>query len=61
MLTTEWQKSSRSGGNGGDCVEVRLTPEGDVQVRDSKLSEDSPIFGMKPDMYRALLAIAKSE
>lgn len=33
--TTPWTKSSRSGGNGGDCVEVRRH-RGAVEVRDSK-------------------------
>jgi len=35
----EWRKSSYSGGNGGECVEVRFTP-GSVQVRDSKYLRD---------------------
>jgi hypothetical protein len=31
-----WHKSSRSGGNGGDCVEVAVNLPGIVAVRDSK-------------------------
>ena len=31
-----WRKSTRSGGNGGDCVEVALNLPGIVAVRDSK-------------------------
>jgi hypothetical protein len=31
-----WHKSTRSGGNGGDCVEVALNLPGIVGVRDSK-------------------------
>lgn len=31
-----WHKSSRSGGNGGDCVEVALNLPGIVAVRDTK-------------------------
>lgn len=31
-----WQKSSRSGSNGGQCVEVALNVPGIVAVRDSK-------------------------
>jgi Domain of unknown function (DUF397) len=31
-----WRKSSRSGGNGGQCVEVALNVPGIVAVRDSK-------------------------
>jgi hypothetical protein len=31
-----WHKSTRSGGNGGDCVEVAVNLPGIVAVRDSK-------------------------
>ncbi|MEH0844937.1 DUF397 domain-containing protein [Micromonospora sp. CPCC 205711] len=31
-----WRKSTRSGGNGGDCVEVADNLPGIVAVRDSK-------------------------
>jgi uncharacterized protein DUF397 len=31
-----WHKSSRSGGNGGDCVEVAVNLPRVVAVRDSK-------------------------
>lgn len=31
-----WRKSSYSGGNGGECVEVGTHPDGPVLVRDSK-------------------------
>ncbi|TDQ01166.1 DUF397 domain-containing protein [Labedaea rhizosphaerae] len=32
---TEWRKSSYSGGNGSDCVEVAISPRR-AAVRDSK-------------------------
>lgn len=32
----EWRKSSHSGSNGGDCVEVAGTSLGVVAIRDSK-------------------------
>jgi predicted secreted hydrolase len=31
-----WRKSSYSGSNGGDCVEVAVLPERNLAVRDSK-------------------------
>jgi len=31
-----WHKSTRSGGNGGDCVEVAVNLPGVVAVRDTK-------------------------
>ncbi|WP_199444439.1 DUF397 domain-containing protein [Umezawaea beigongshangensis] len=34
-MATRWKKSSRSNGNGGNCVEVHLTPVR-VMIRDSK-------------------------
>lgn len=34
MTPGKWRKSSRSAGNSGNCVEVRLA--GPVEVRDSK-------------------------
>ncbi|GAA0498793.1 transcriptional regulator [Paractinoplanes deccanensis] len=34
-----WHKSTRSGGNGGDCVEVAVNLPGIVAVRDTKCPE----------------------
>ena len=31
-----WRKSSYSGSNGGNCVEVAMLPDNDLAVRDSK-------------------------
>jgi hypothetical protein len=36
LTRAEWRKSNRSGGNGGDCVEVASNLPGIVAVRDSK-------------------------
>lgn len=35
VTNTPWRKSTKSGGNGGQCVEVRHF-DGNIQVRDSK-------------------------
>lgn len=35
-----WQKSSYSGGNGGQCVEVAINVPGVVAIRDSKRPGD---------------------
>jgi len=40
-----FRKSSYSGANGGNCVEVAVAP-GVVGVRDSKLGADSPILAV---------------
>jgi hypothetical protein len=55
FLSAEWKKSSRSNNQGGACVEVRAH-DGVVQVRDTKLGEDSPILDASPAAWRALLA-----
>ncbi|MEU4240570.1 DUF397 domain-containing protein [Actinoplanes sp. NPDC026619] len=39
-----WHKSSRSGGNGGDCVEVAVNLPGIVAVRDSKSRNGGTLF-----------------
>ncbi|MGW4296152.1 DUF397 domain-containing protein [Micromonospora chersina] len=36
LIGARWRKSTRSGGNGGDCVEVADNLPGVVAVRDSK-------------------------
>lgn len=53
-----WRKSSRSQGNGGNCVEARPESEG-FQVRDSKLGDDSPIFGLAVTDFQSLLRAAR--
>ncbi|MFF6814490.1 DUF397 domain-containing protein [Streptomyces sp. NPDC012403] len=49
----DWFKSSYSGSEGDDCVEVALTP-GAVHVRDSK-TQDGPRFVVSADAWRELL------
>jgi Domain of unknown function (DUF397) len=47
-----WQKSSYSGGNGGQCVEVARNLPGIVAVRDSK-DPDGPRLVLTPGEWRA--------
>ena len=58
MSTTElvWFKSSYSGGGGGNCVEVAMTPQA-VHVRDSKDSRIEP-FTVSPTAWSAFTAHA---
>jgi hypothetical protein len=51
----EWRKSSYSGSNGGDCVEVASNLPGVVAVRDSK-DPDGPKLMFSPDEWRAFAA-----
>jgi Domain of unknown function (DUF397) len=49
-----WHTSSRSGGNGGDCVEVAVNLPGLVALRDSKNRDDAAlVFGR--DDWRAFI------
>jgi Domain of unknown function (DUF397) len=54
-----WRKSSRSAGNGGDCVEVARNLPGAVAVRDSK-NPDGPKLTFTPDEWVAFTAGIKT-
>jgi Domain of unknown function (DUF397) len=58
MSNTVWRKSSRSGPNGGECVELTTTP-GTVAVRDSK-NPDGPMLTFSRDTFRAFAAEVKN-
>jgi hypothetical protein len=49
-----WQKSSYSGGNGGQCVEVARNMPGIVAVRDSK-DPDGPTLVVMTAGWRAFI------
>jgi hypothetical protein len=51
---TPWFKSTRSGGNGGACVEVRRH-DGTIQVRDSKADGNGPVLTFTRDEWAAFL------
>lgn len=53
-----WRKSSRSGGNGGQCVEVARNLPGIVAVRDSK-DPDGPALIFGPDDWHAFIGAVK--
>jgi hypothetical protein len=55
----QWRKSSHSAGN-GNCVEARALPTGFV-LRDSKLSDDSPVFDLAAPDFAGLLAHLKAD
>lgn len=50
-----WRKSSRSNGQGGQCVEVAANLPGIVAVRDSK-NPHGPKLIFSPAEWRAFLA-----
>jgi hypothetical protein len=49
-----WMKSSHSGGQGGNCVEVAALPDGGRAVRDSKDS-GGPVLVFTPGEWEAFL------
>jgi Domain of unknown function (DUF397) len=55
-----WQKSSRSGGNGGQCVEVARNLPGIVAVRDSK-DPDGPKLVFTREQWRGFVRGVKGE
>ncbi len=56
--SAEWIKSTRSGGNGGTCVEVARNLPGVVAVRDSK-DPDGPVLVTAPSVWQAFAATVK--
>lgn len=59
FVGAKWRKSSRSGGNGGACVEVAATPAA-TGVRDSKLGDASPILPFTSATWSSFLTQVKS-
>ncbi|GGP77306.1 DUF397 domain-containing protein [Saccharothrix coeruleofusca] len=54
---TTWRKSSHSGGNGGDCVEVAHRVSRTL-VRDSK-NPDGPVLGFGAKSFTGFLVALK--
>ncbi|MEU6483792.1 DUF397 domain-containing protein [Streptomyces sp. NPDC046887] len=52
-----WFKSSYSGSDGGDCVEI-ATSSTTIHVRDSKTTENGPVLRVGHDQWNAFLALA---
>jgi Domain of unknown function (DUF397) len=55
LTGARWRKSSRSGNNGGNCVEVARNLPGAVALRDSK-DPGGPVLVFTPDEWRAFAA-----
>ena len=59
LTRADWHKSSYSGSNGGNCVEVASNLPGDVAVRDSK-DPHGPALTFAPPAWAALLRDIKA-
>jgi len=61
MLDTAWRKSSYSGANGGNCVQVAVLGEGErVLVRDTK-SRASVMLRFSPQAWRRFVGQMKAD
>ncbi|WP_433312627.1 DUF397 domain-containing protein [Micromonospora chersina] len=58
LTGARWRKSTRSGSNGGACVEVAANLPGVVGVRDSK-DPAGPALTFTPEAWRAFVTSAK--
>ncbi|MFJ6198957.1 DUF397 domain-containing protein [Micromonospora sp. NPDC092111] len=59
MTGARWRKSTKSGGNGGNCVEVADNLPGVVLVRDTK-DRDGGILFFGPVAWQGFVAFAKT-
>ncbi len=53
-----WRKSSHSGGEGGNCVQVRRRSDGGRDVRDSK-NPDGPVLAFTSEEWKAFASGVK--
>ncbi|WP_433256444.1 DUF397 domain-containing protein [Streptosporangium sp. CA-135522] len=60
LTGARWRKSSRSNGNGGECVEVAVNLPGVVAVRDSK-NPDGPALLFSPEVWTTFLTQIKGD
>lgn len=59
LTRAKWRKSSRSGDNGGACVEVARNLPSIVAVRDSK-NPHGPVLTVESAGWRAFIADVKA-
>jgi hypothetical protein len=59
LSNVTWRKSSYSGGNGGDCVEVAVLPDNSRAVRDSK-DPEGPKLVVASATWRTFTAAVKA-
>ncbi|MBF9133063.1 DUF397 domain-containing protein [Plantactinospora sp. S1510] len=60
LSNARWRKSTRSGTNGGNCVEVADNLPGLIAVRDSK-DPTGPVLSFGPEAWRAFVGLAAGQ
>ncbi|TNH26824.1 DUF397 domain-containing protein [Micromonospora orduensis] len=58
LTDARWRKSTKSGGNGGNCVEVADNLPGVVLVRDTK-DRDGATLTFSPQSWGSFVAMAR--
>lgn len=58
LRTAAWRKATKSGGNGGDCIEVAPLSQGRVGIRDTE-APDRPPFVVSGSVWAAFIDGAK--
>ncbi|SCF16194.1 protein of unknown function (DUF397) [Micromonospora viridifaciens] len=56
LTGAHWRTSTRSGDNGGNCVEVAANLPGIVAVRDSK-DRTGPVLAFTPDSWMVFVRV----
>lgn len=60
LIGAQWRKSTKSGNNGGACVEVADNLPGVVLVRDTK-DRDGGTLTFAPEVWRGFVAFARAQ
>jgi hypothetical protein len=61
LSSADWHKSTRSGGNGGDCVEVAVNLPGIVAVRDTKDRQGAALVFTDAEWVAFLAGVREGE
>jgi Domain of unknown function (DUF397) len=59
LANVTWRKSSYSGSNGGNCVEVAALPSNSLAVRDSK-NPDGPVLTFTAAEWRTFTSAVRA-
>jgi hypothetical protein len=59
LTSATWRKSTHSGNNGGNCVEIARNLPGIIAVRDSK-DPEGPALTFAPAEWNAFVASAQN-
>ncbi|WP_433546868.1 DUF397 domain-containing protein [Streptomyces sp. CA-294286] len=54
-----WHKSTYSGGDGNDCVEIADNTPGRTHLRDTKLADASPVITVTDHAWTTFLTVVK--